>query len=289
MKLSKLITAVFSLSALFSGCTDNVSGLQNEISELLEGFPGEVGVAVVCGKDTVCINADGHFPMFSVVKFPQALAVTENAQLDEAVPVTADDLKPDTWSPMREKYPDGENFTVSQIIEYALIESDNNASDILFDRFASPGQVEAFMKDMGITDCSIKWSEAEQHTDISRCNDNWITPMAAVRLLGKFHDCRKDNDRCNFIWDTMTRCSTGADRIPKYILDKAAAIVHKTGTGFDLGDGTVSGVNDIACIVLPDSGHIELAVFIKDAECDGRECEELIAKIARAAMTVTTI
>ena len=36
-------------------------------------------------------------------------------------------------------------------------------------------------------------------------------------------------------------------------------------------------------IVLPDGGHISLAVFVRDAACSMQECEELIAAIAEAA------
>ncbi|MDO5321912.1 MAG: hypothetical protein Q4F39_05960 [Bacteroidia bacterium] len=61
----------------------------------------------------------------------------------------------------------------------------------------------------------------------------------------------------------MAKCNTGTSRIPKYI-----------------SDGTVTGINDIGCIILPDGSHFNLAVFIKDAECGPEECEELIALIA---------
>lgn len=280
MKLKEFILSVSVL--LISGCSGSISGLQVEISDLLSDFPGDVGVAVAFGKDTVLINADVHFPMFSVVKFPQALAVAGRAHLDENIEVTEEDLNPDTWSPMRDDFPEGGTFSVGQILEYALKDSDNNASDILFSRFAGPDVVELSLKSRGINDCRIRWTEADQHEDPGRCYDNWMTPVAAIQLLGRFYGEYSTDDFLRFIWNTMAECNTGNGRIPKYISDGAEAIVHKTGTGFVLEDGTVTGINDIGCICLPDGSHFNLAVFIKDAKCGPAECEELIASIARA-------
>ena len=280
MVSKKLITALTGIGLLLCGCSERVPELQKKISILTKDFPGEIGVAVACGKDTVCINADGPFPMFSVVKFPQAVTVAERVNFDEMIDVTAEDLKPDTWSPMREKYPEGGSFSVRQIVEYALIESDNNASDILFDRFDTPEKVEQSMVRWKIGDCCIECTEAEMHDNINLYRHNWMTPMAAVNLLGEFLVRREESREFEIVWETMTRCNTGAERIPKYISDKGCEIIHKTGTGPVLEDGTVTGINDIACVLFPDDRHFELAVFIKNAKCEVSECEELIAKIA---------
>ena len=141
--------------------------------------------------------------------------------------------------------------------------------------------MESCIRNWGIKDCGITWTEDEQHNDPLRTYENWTTPDAAAELLNRFYEVHDTDDLSGFIWDTMSLCNTGAARIPKYISDKASAIVHKTGTGFILEDGTVSGINDMACIILPDGSHFELAVFIKDARCGIPECEELIAVIAQ--------
>lgn len=280
---------------LLAGCSGQHSTLQGELETLVADFPAEVGIALISDGDTVCVNGDAGFPLFSVVKFPQALAVAEmmrsNGMLQPCEPshydvkVTAEDLKPDTWSPMRDQHPDGGIFSAEQLMEYALVESDNNASDILFDHFASPQQVESFVKGWGIDGCGIAWTEDDQHDAPARCYDNWMTPLAAVCLLGRFYEARDRDERAQFVWQVMTRCQTGASRIPKYLAQQATAIVHKTGTGFILPDGTVSGINDIACIVCPDGQHFELAVFIKNAQCDAATCEEFMAQIAARCCT----
>lgn len=63
-----------------------------------------------------------------------------------------------------------------------------------------------------------------------------------------------------------------------------SCIAHKTGTGFLLPDGGTMGIGDAACIVLPDGSHFELVVFIKDASCDARAYEDMVAKVARTVL-----
>lgn len=279
---------LFALTA----CNSPKKALQQQLEKLSNDFPGEVGIVWIAGEDTVCVNGDKHFPMFSVVKFHQALAVCDKLrnnpeyQSDEAlnIRIAAADLKPDTWSPMRDKFPDGGIFSIQQLLEYTLAESDNNACDILFAHIARPAEVESHIHRLGVQDCGIAWTENEQHVDINRCYDNWTTPLAAAQLLGKFYDMRDLDDHSRVVWKTMANCQTGANRIPKYIGDKTEMIVHKTGTGGPTPDGKVMGINDIACIVLPNGRHCELAVLIKDADCDPAACEELIANIAKVCL-----
>lgn len=285
---------ILPIAILLSACNTPTKILQQNLEKISNNFPGEVGIALIAREDTVCIHGDKHFPMFSVVKFHQALAVNDklrNGQvpvLDKSgsydIKVTVADLKPDTWSPLRDKFPKGGNFSIQQLLEYTLVESDNNACDILFARTAHPAEVEAYIHGLDIQDCGIAWTEDEQHEDMNRCYDNWTTPLAAAQLLGKFYEMRDSDDYSRFVWKTMANCQTGANRIPKYIADKTQLIVHKTGTGGPAPDGKVMGINDIACIILPDGRHFELAVFIKDADCTPEKCEEVIARIANLSL-----
>lgn len=249
-------------------------------------FPGEVGIALITPeRDTVCVNCEFAFPMFSVVKFHQALAVSEALRSRRPlstydIKVTPEDLKLNTWSPMCEKYPGGGIFSVQQLMAFALVESDNNACDILFNSIVSPEEVQEYIHGLGIEECGIAWTEDAQHADINRCYGNWTTPLAAAQLMGWFYDNRAVDEHSRFVWDTMAGCKTGADRIPKHIADQCSCIVHKTGTGGPLPDGKVMGINDVACVVLPDGRHFELAVFVKDAACSPADCEALIAAVA---------
>ncbi len=76
-------------------------------------------------------------PMLSVFKFHIALAVLNqvdkgNLTLDQKILIKKSDLLENTWSPLREKYPDGNvELPLSEIITYTVAQSDNNGCDIL--------------------------------------------------------------------------------------------------------------------------------------------------------------
>ena len=71
---------VLSLVALLTAasCSTPSQNLEKELQGIVDAFPGEVGIAMISGRDTVCVNGDMRFPMFSVVKFHQALAVCDH-------------------------------------------------------------------------------------------------------------------------------------------------------------------------------------------------------------------
>ena len=81
-----------------------------QIEQRLETFvkaqDARIGVAVIInGKDTVSVNGSKDFPMMSVFKFPQALAVADfclknNVHLSDSITIKADEVKENTWSPM---------------------------------------------------------------------------------------------------------------------------------------------------------------------------------------------
>lgn len=303
MKYHTLTAIAFSAIIMLS-CSQKTDILRTKVEKLTEGFPGEVGVAVISpnGK-SLCVNggkiaqdrsgqnkdADKEFPLYSVIKFPQALAVCgtlreSDISLKSKMILKPEDLRPDTWSPMREEYPEGGSFSIAKLLKYSLVQSDNNASDILFERICSPGKVSKCIEETGIKGISIKYSEKDMHGDPDLAKENSSTPIAAAKLMRVFHNERNFDEYSRYVWDLMSSCGTGTARIPKYITELTSGIAHKTGSGGVTDDGMVTAVNDVACIMLKGGRHCELAVFIKDASCTPGECEELTALIAKATV-----
>ena len=116
----------------------NNAELENQLLTYIQGKDARIGLAVIIDdRDTVSVNGQKEYPMMSVFKFPLALAVARTIDLngkslDETVDICADDMKENTWSPMREKY-GRESITLSirELLEWSLKQSDNNAADIL--------------------------------------------------------------------------------------------------------------------------------------------------------------
>ena len=297
----------------------NVSCLQERIALFADTLAADVGVAAIFdNRDTLvyCNSVHDSFPMMSVMKFHQALAVCAwlretGRTLDTVMEVKPDDLHENTWSPLRDSYPDGGKFSWRELLEYTLGSSDNNVCDILFKCIGGPDAVDRYVRSLGIDDFAIECTEAMMHEDLSCCDRNWTTPLSAVRLLEEFRRTKDKDEYSEFIWNTMAGCRTGQGRIPGGIPDTGVAgdcdkeeigrgevdrnrvgdedgdrngettVVHKTGTG-DLGpDGRIIAVNDIGTVVLPDGGYFSIAVFVSNASCSIQECEAVIAHITR--------
>ena len=212
------------------------------------------------------INATSRFPMYSVMKFPQALYVADflirnNIELNTEVMVRMDILMQDTWSPMLKTFGGQKTFTYSELLDLSLQKSDNNACDILFERCGSPGEVEKYIRNLGFKDIRIQKTEKQMHERPSDSNKNWCTPQAIVNLLEWFIAHHNDNEPLRYIWKLMEECQTGGDRLPTAV-PSSAKVIHKTGTGCPLPSGQPSGICDVGIIILDNGQQFPIAVFI---------------------------
>lgn len=281
--LTTILLALLPLSSIAQS-----SRLQQQIVSLLREHRAEVGVAVITGGDTVTVNNDTHYPMASVMKFYQALAVADwldgnGLPLDTMIHVGLEEMRPDTWSPMRDEYPDGEvGLTVRELLQYTLHQSDNNASDVLFDRAGGPVATDRYVRSLGISDFAVAATEAEMYDDHSRCAANWTSPLAAARLIDRFFYLKNErHGTFDAVWQIMTGCLTGAERLPLPLRDTRSVIAHKTGTGFTTAAGQPTAINDLGLVVLPDGRHYAIAVFVKESQENLAATESIIAAVSK--------
>ena len=85
-----------------------------------------VGIAVWTDKgDMLRYNDHVHFPLLSVFKFHVALAVLDkmdkqSISLDSIVSIKASQMPPNTYSPLRKKFPD-QDFTITlELMQYSI-------------------------------------------------------------------------------------------------------------------------------------------------------------------------
>ena len=133
------------------------------------------------------INATSRFPMYSVMKFPQALYVADflirnNIELNTEVMVWKDELLQDTWSPMLKTFENQRTFTYSELLTLSLQQSDNNACDILFERCGGPRKVEQYIRKLGFKDIRIQKTEKQMHERPTDSSKNWCTPQSMAAL-----------------------------------------------------------------------------------------------------------
>ena len=263
--------------------------LETQLKEAIKGKKAEIGIAVIIdGKDTVTVNNDIHYPLMSVFKFHQALALADymgkqKQSLETRLPIKKSDLKLDTYSPLRDKYPQGgTEMSIADLLRYTLQQSDNNACDILFNYQGGPDAVNKYIHSLGIRECAIVGTETAMHEDLNLCYENWTTPLAAAELVEIFRKkplfpkVYKD-----FIFQTMVECQTGQDRLVAPLLNKKVTVGHKTGTGDLNAKGQQIGCNDIGFVLLPGGRTYSIAVFVKDSEENNQANSKIIADISR--------
>lgn len=116
---------------------NSLNSLRDEILQCIKKYDAKVGVAVIVNDtDTLTVNNCDKYPMMSVFKFHQALAVCHHLQkkgmpLDSVINISKKELRENTYSPLRDRFPEGNiRISLSELMEYTLQLSDNNACGI---------------------------------------------------------------------------------------------------------------------------------------------------------------
>jgi beta-lactamase class A len=287
MKIFILLCLLSFVSVTFA----QTDSLRLKITHIIIAYKkANIGVAIdgLENNDTLSINGNKHFPMESVFKFHLAIAVLIDVDkgklsLDQKVPIQKSDLLPNTWSPLRDKYPNGNiELTLRDLLSYTVSHSDNNGCDILFKLMGGTQKVDTVIHNLGIKDVAIQATEKEMSKGWNIQFMNWTTPLAAIHLLKKFnHGEVLTQKSTDLLWKIMTETSTGENRI-KGELPSGTIVAHKTGTSGTNAQGVTAGINDIGIIVLPNGKHIGIAVFVSNSKAKTSVNEKIIADIAKA-------
>lgn len=269
--------------------------LSDSISRIAASYPGEIGVAVIIdGSDTVTVNDRSVYPMMSVFKVHQALAVCnsfdrDGLSLDTILTVSRGDLDPKTWSPMmKEHQEDTFSLPVRELLHYTLIQSDNNASNLMFDRLADVAETDSFIATLIPRESfGIAYKESDMATDHRRAYSNYTSPSGAAMLINRlFTDSLVSHEKQSFIMKSLGECETGKDRIAAPLLGKEnVSIAHKTGSGYS-ENGILAAHNDVAYISLPNGVRYTLAVFVKDFRGNESQAAKAAAEISAAVYAV---
>lgn len=264
--------------------------LRNNIVQITKDKKAKVGVAILdfSGKDTLTINGNGHFPMQSVFKYHLALAVLNQVDkgkfsLNQKIFVKKSELKPNWWSPLRDKYPNGDiNLPLSELLSFTVSQSDNNGCDILFKLMGGPKKVNDYIHSLGIKDVAILTNEETMQADWNVQYTNFSTPLAAAKLLEKFHKNHiLSKASQDFLWKTMVETTTGATKI-KALLPKNAVLAHKTGWSGTNKEGLTGATNDIGIITLPNGKQFAIAIFVTNSKEKEATNDRMIAEIGKA-------
>lgn len=290
MKRIHLLAAL--LMVFFTSVTfGQTNELRHKIEQIILQQKAHVGVAIygLNSNDTLSFNGNRHFPMQSVFKFHIALAVLNQVDkgvfsLNQEIYISKSELLPNTWSPLREEYPNGDiKLPLSKILEYTVSKSDNNGCDILLRLVRGTSAVQKYIDSIGIDNFSIQASEEDMTKGWNVQFTNWTTPLSAADVLKKF--CNREilsTSSFEFLWKVMKETTTGVNRI-RGRLPKETIVAHKTGTSGTNEEGVSAAVNDMGIVVLPDGRKFALCVFVSNSKESTEGDEKVIAAIAKEA------
>jgi beta-lactamase class A len=264
--------------------------LKSQIIEIAKQSKGIVGVSIlgIESRDTLNYNGNARLVMHSVMKFPIAMTVLNlvdkgKYKLDQKMKVGKGDMYPNTWSPLRDKYPNGTEITLSELLGYMVSQSDNCACDFLLKKLGGTEKVEAYLQSLGIKGINIVASEGDMAKAWEVQYTNWCKPADVVHLLDLFYQGKVLSKSSNdFLYKIMTETTTGPKRI-KGLLSADAVVAHKTGTSGTNDEGLTPATNDVGIITLPNGKHLAIAVLVCNSKADATTRDLVIAQIAKAA------
>jgi len=261
--------------------------LSRRIAELADGSQGRIGVAAVdlaTGQE-ISVLGEQRFPMASTSKIAIAATFMEGVEqgrwtLSSEFPLMMP-VRSTPFSSAVAPVKPGQYLPASQLIEMALIRSNNQAADALLAAVGGPKAVTAWVHRNGISDWRLDRDIATLVRDDGAINPaqqidvrDSATPEAMIALLTGLYQGKFLNDSSRrFLLATMERCRTGTHRIPAMLPD-GASVAHKTGSLSNTS-------SDIGIIRTPDGRAMAVAIYVTgQGSRPAREAK--IASIARA-------
>jgi beta-lactamase class A len=303
----------------------DIAGLTKAVSAIAGAVrPANLGVGMTNleSGETFVFNGDRRFPMQSVFKLPLAAAVLAEvdagrALFTESFYLLEGQLSP-AFSPIAAAWPGRRQYTLKELFETLVIDSDNTAADVLMKRIGGPGAVTAWLTASHVPELRVDRYERELQPDVygmPSFRPGWLkgdgfqrsleavppaTRMAAMRTyMADPRDTATPRGMLEFLMmldrqelvsptstklliQLMGRTSRGNERI-KAGLPKDAFLAHRPGTsGVDQGISTAH--NDVGVFTLADRRSYALAVFLSGSTQDDPGRDRIIAEVTRAAV-----
>lgn len=263
--------------------------LKKQLHEIIAQKNATVGISIkgIADKDTLSINGSLKMPMMSVFKFHIALAALHQVdkgklRLDQKFFIKKDELHENTWSPIRDDYPNGNIYlTLDQLLRYTVSHSDNNGCDILLNLLGGPEKVQDFISQQGIKDITIKVNEQQMRT-WDNLYLNTTTPIATTLLLEKFYQGKiLKKETSSYLYQIMVETSRGTTWM-KAGLPQGTELAHRTGISNTNEQNLRAAMNDIGIVKLPNGHHFTLSIYLMNITEKREDSEKLIADITEA-------
>lgn len=261
---------------LFEKRKTNWMVLKETVTGQVAKFKGEAGILI---KDLdmnweFSFNKGKLFPSASLVKIPIMASCFYAIQEGKLKPDTLVKLKPTdkvSGSGMLKDMHIGKEFTIEDLLELMIADSDNTATNMLINQLGFKYLNTSF-KSLGLknTNLSRKMIDFESR---SQGIENYTTAEDMENILEKIYRKEIVNRQVSEQYIRLLKQQKINDRIPNY-LPAEITIAHKTGLErFVCHD---------AGIVYTYKGNFLICVLTKHAEATSKLAKELIARIALA-------
>ena len=283
--------------------------MDQRLARLERAAGGRLHVAATNLSDgrSVTFRAHGAAPLASTVKLALALRVLAQVDagllsLDAPVPVRGEhglfgDGALDVL--MRDAPASGVTRTVAELLRLSLVESDNTATDRLFDLAGGPAAVQQQVDRLGIRDLRVDRTIGQLLADRRRLRADaggdrtaasrefledprdTTTPAGMVQLLAAIQQgIALSGTSAAHLLSLMRACATSATRIRAGV-PHGATVAHKTGTlQWDL-------TADVGLVTLPGGQSIALAIYLVGATASAAEQNAVVAGATAALMQAT--
>jgi beta-lactamase class A len=276
--------------------------LQQSLTRLADKFREPVGIAVSeVGKDWIAaVDGSSLFPQQSVSKTWVALTVMDGVdrgriRLQDPVLMRPEDRSVFYQPIIRRIGRNGYATTVGELLQRAIMDSDNAANDRLLALVGGVNEVQRTLSAKGIRDVHVGGPEHELQSFIAGLNwspaiAGWKFKEARAQLPDSVRDAAEARYLANppdgaapaavaealaalhagkllspasteTLLQIMSEVRTGRMRL-RAGLPAHWSIAHKTGTGPDWRGGSV-GINDVALLTAPDGRTYSVAVMIR--------------------------
>ena len=291
MRRILLTFLIFLVSLKIFGQTE----LRQELENIIATKNATIGISIknIETKDTLNINGTLNAPLMSIFKFHIALATLNlvdkgKLSLKQKIFIKKEELHENTWSPIRDEYPNGNMYlTLDQLLRYTVSHSDNNGCDILLKLIGGTETVQLFINKQGIKDFTIKLNEREMQTWES-FYINSTTPLATTEILEIFYKGQVLKKKTTkYLYQIMVDCSRGITWM-KAGLPEGTELAHRTGISDRNENNLRAAMNDVGIFKIPNGNHIILSVYLKNITEEREVTEKTIADIAKATWNYYT-
>jgi beta-lactamase class A len=250
--MNKLLKAVFAFCLISYGVValaapkkeeTPTAKLQQELSALVQTFPGKVGLYVhdLKTNETITVNADEPFLMASTYKIPIMIQLFRDHDAKKLSIHDQIALKKEQYLPygLLSGFTPGSKLSLHDLALLMITVSDNTSTDIILDK-VNPKRVNETLQSFKISPMSVDRTNAQLMVDLRNAtatNDQKADKRdtATARAMGQLIEKLVRNEvasktSCEDMKNILERTQNNGRIARKFWENKDISVAHKTGT-----------------------------------------------------------